>query len=240
MHGLNKALDRRGDRLNLFFRDDDAGWRQDRLDAMLSVFARLEVPIDLAAIPAAMTEQGAGQLNRWRERHPGIGVHQHGYCHHNHEPEGARKCEFGPTRPVARQCADIAMGRERMLALFGTVDPIFTPPWNRISAETVQALPGLGFALFSDDGKAARQDGGPRHLPVDCDWERERRTGNLTFALERLLARTGTSAGIMLHHATMDADALAQLAEFLSAIRAHRQVRFVSMRHFKEKAPCAL
>ena len=38
-------------------------------------------------------------------------MHQHGYAHVNHEPEG-RKCQFGASRSAAEQSDDIAAGRE--------------------------------------------------------------------------------------------------------------------------------
>ena len=75
-----------------------------------------------------------------------VGLHQHGLAHVNHEREG-RKCEFGPSRDAAAQRRDIADGRERLAALLGDrVDPIFTPPWNRCTADTGAVLAELGFA----------------------------------------------------------------------------------------------
>ena len=38
---------------------------------------------------------------------PGVGLHQHGLAHVNHEREG-RRCEFGPARGAAAQRRDIA------------------------------------------------------------------------------------------------------------------------------------
>jgi hypothetical protein len=239
MHRLIPTLGLRSKPLRLFFRNDDAGWAQDRLDALLGVFCDSDTPIDLAVIPAVLTAEGADLLKQWQARHAGIGLHQHGYAHTNHEPEGARKCEFGPSRPVERQCADIAMGRDRLAGLLGTVDPIFTPPWNRCARETVARLPRLGFSVYSDDGGAVAQDGGPLHLPIDLDWERERRRGSLPEALAALVSRPGDLAGIMLHHATMDDAAMAAFSGFLRQIRSHRNVEFVSMRDIKELLPCA-
>ena len=39
----------------------------------------------------------------------GVAVHQHGFAHENHEPQG-RKCEFGPSRSRVAQRRDIAAG----------------------------------------------------------------------------------------------------------------------------------
>lgn len=240
MRRLTELLDQRTTPLRLFVRDDDAGWRQDRLDALLELFHQYDAPIDLAVIPAVLTTSSADQLGRWRVRHSGVGLHQHGYAHLNHEPAGSRKCEFGPSRLVDRQCADIAMGHEKLTALLGRIDPIFTPPWNRCESATIALLPRLGFTTYSDDGKAARCEAGPVHVPVDLDWDRARNSGLLTDALARLLTRPEPRAGIMLHHATMDAEARADLAQFLELVRAHATIELVPMRNRLETMPCAI
>lgn len=238
MQRLTQLLDQRKTPLRLFFRDDDAGWAQDRLDALLSVFANCEAPIDLAVIPAALTTDGAAHLQGWRTRHPCVALHQHGYAHLNHEPDGARKCEFGPSRPLDRQCADIAMGRDRLHAMLANLDPIFTPPWNRCVPGLVARLPRLGFAAFSDDGKASTLGTRLVHLPVALDWDRQRHAKHLEAALGDLLTSPESTAGIMLHHATMDTDDLAQLKPFLDVVRSHDNVELVSMQDLMEPVSC--
>ena len=92
----------------VFFRDDDAGWGDDRLSALLDLFAARGVPVDVAVIPAELHAGLAGELAA-RARAGGVRLHQHGFPHVNHEPSG-RKHEFGPTRRAAEQCADVAAG----------------------------------------------------------------------------------------------------------------------------------
>src|SRR3954447_1568726 len=104
-----------------FFRDDDAGWGDERLIALLDVFEARATWVDLAVIPAALGTGLACELLA-RER---VGLHQHGFAHANHEREGRRKCEFGAARPAARQLADIGAGRSRLQALLGDrLDPV--------------------------------------------------------------------------------------------------------------------
>jgi hypothetical protein len=234
VQSLTAALDQRAEPLTLFFRDDDAGWDMPRLDALLGIFAEQDCPIDLAVIPAALTEDLASALNQWRRRHIGIRLHQHGYAHFNHEPEGARKCEFGTSRPLERQCADILIGRERLSAMLGTVDPIFTPPWNRCQPETIARLAALGFKAFSDDGKAEQAANGLAHVPVDLDWDRARNSGQQLHALETLIASSRITAGIMLHHATMSSAALAELSQVIGHIRPHPGLHLVNLRDLLE------
>src|SRR5215216_1787878 len=81
-----------------FFRDDDAGWGDERLLALLDVFEARGTWVDLAVIPRALDAGLAPELLA-RER---VGLHQHGLVHANHEPEGRRKCEFGPARSASQ------------------------------------------------------------------------------------------------------------------------------------------
>jgi len=92
-----------------FFRDDDAGWRDDRLRAVLDCFQTHGVPVDVAVFPAELTPGLTRELEG-RVRDTGVRVHQHGFAHGNHEPSG-RKCEFGPARDTAAHARDIAEGQ---------------------------------------------------------------------------------------------------------------------------------
>ncbi len=232
MQRLIATLDRRDSPLTLFFRDDDAGWGADALDAMLCVFERHACPVDLAVIPAALTNENADHLNTWQLRHQRVGLHQHGYAHQNHEPQGARKCEFGSARPVERQCADIMMGRERLASMLNTVDPVFTPPWNRCLPDTVARLSQIGFAAYSSDQVV---DGdGPAMLPINLDWERALREQNLVEMFAALLSTPNPQAGIMLHHAVMEPHGLALLDQLLGIIRHHPKIICVPMRELLE------
>jgi hypothetical protein len=195
----------------VFFRDDDAGWADERLFALLDVFERRGVPLDVAAIPAALSPRVARELLA-----RGVAVHQHGFAHVDHERAG-RKCEFGPGRSREAQLRDLAAGRARLRDLLGdAVEPIFTPPWNRCTQQTADCLAELGFACLSRESRAAPLDG-IAELPVHVDWLK--RDG----LAERL--RDDGPVGIMLHHAVMDD---ADLRE-LDALLAHVGPRCVRM-----------
>ena len=99
---IRGALDRAGAPVTFFFRDDDGGWRDDRLLAMLDLFGDLALPLDLALIPSDLGSEIAGELASRVDSSGGrLGVHQHGFAHRNHEPDG-RKCEFGPEQVPCR------------------------------------------------------------------------------------------------------------------------------------------
>lgn len=232
MKEIAAALVARTPPLELFFRNDDAGWAQGALDRLLALFAERDLPIDLAVIPAALDDAGATRLSQWRDDHPGIGLHQHGYAHLNHEPEGSRKSEFGAARPHHRQMADIVAGRMRLQSMLGVCDPIFTPPWNRCAAETAEALSAHGFELVSDDGALARSGCAAPCLAVAFDWERHRREGQLLPKLAKHVSNAAAPLGIMLHHEAMDKSARETLGEFLSLLSVTSSAKTSPMRRW--------
>ena len=142
---VRETLDGLAHPASLFFRDDDCGWGDDRLLLLLDILTDFGIPVDLAAIPAALHTAFAQKLSRRMAAHPErLRVHQHGYAHVNHEPVG-KKCEFGPARDYLSQRSDIESGQRRLAELLGTApDPIFTPPWNRCTAVTARCLAELG------------------------------------------------------------------------------------------------
>jgi predicted deacetylase len=231
---LREALDEAPAPVTFFFRDDDAGWRDDRLMALLDIFTERGVPIDLAAIPLDTTPRLAGALSARAQETGLVGIHQHGYAHVNHEREG-RRCEFGPSRADGAQLHDIGEGRRRLQELFGPVlQPMFTPPWNRCTEHTGACLLELGVEVLSRDRTAgALALPGLRELPVQVDWFAKRKGERLSRAAvgELLGARASESAplGLMLHHAVMDPDDLAAVGELLDLVAAHDRTRCLSM-----------
>src|SRR4051794_2793008 len=216
MNLLERSLDETPTPVEVFFRDDDAGWEDERLLELVDRFGECGLPLDLAVIPMELSEVLARQL---AERP--VGLHQHGYAHTNHEREG-RKCEFGPARSRAQQFADIFAGRERLRALLGDrLDPFFTPPWNRCTLDTGAVLAELGFALLSREHRAEPLGLLPE-LPVHLDVARlspddldERFAGHV---------RAGGPVGVMFHHAVMEPEDMTRASELLALLAGHPNV----------------
>ena len=216
MKNLLTSLDEALAPIDIFFRDDDAGWADARLLELIDRFASHGLPLDLAVIPVAVSDGLAAQL---LERHAGL--HQHGYSHANHEREG-RKCEFGSSRGRDEQCADIAAGRDRLRELFGDrLDPFFTPPWNRCTHDTGECLVELGFALLSREHRADPLGLLPE-LPVHLDVARLS-----PEELDERFARhvvEGGPVGVMFHHEVMQPDDMARADELLALLAGHANV----------------
>lgn len=221
--------------VDAFVRDDDAGWDDARLLALLDTMAHAGVTIDLAAIPLAVSDPLAAELNARIDAAPGnIGVHQHGCAHANHQIEG-RKCEFGPARDAQSQQHDLRGGRLLLQHFFGErLQPIFTPPWNRCAGHTPVLLAELGFAALSRDRGATPQQA-LQELPVDIDWSRRFREGGAAAAAGALAqalrerAADGAPLGLMLHHAVMAPDELALLGGWLWRLARHGRLRWQPM-----------
>lgn len=206
----------------LCFRDDDAGWDDARLLRLLDRFAAAAVPLDVAVIPTQLNAALAAELlGRAGAR---LGLHQHGFAHVDHEAAG-RKCEFGAARSRAAQRRDITAGRALLADLLGdAIDPVFTPPWNRCTAETGLCLAELGFRVLSRESRAEPlRIPDLQEIPVHVDWVRLAPLA----ASERLAAaiRSGGPAGVMFHHAEMDARSRDAASELLALVADHDRAR---------------
>ncbi len=232
--GIDDVLARRVRPLTVFFRDDDGGWRDERLDALGRVFVEYGVPLDVAAIPAACTAATARIVDGLRGTSGLINIHQHGYRHLSHEPTG-RKSEFGASRSFALQHSDILQGALRLKELFGVLTPrMFTPPWNRCTQDTITALVELGFLGLSRDVTAASlRLHGLAGVDVGFDWHKRKGGRRLepdawNDYLCTALADADT-LGVMLHHAEMDGAEIAALRRLLEILLASDRVEISSL-----------
>ena len=227
---LREALDESDTRIDFFFRDDDVGWANDEFRALLACFRRHSVPLDIAAIPNALTAEFAREIRAAHDEAPElVGIHQHGFSHTNHEELG-RKCEFGVSRTAEQQYWDIQLGKMKLDEMFGfAFDSIFTPPWNRCTEITGECLSELGFGVLSRDATAPSLEGSRlKELPISIDWSANKNGKRLSFqSLGMLMARTVKQRqpiGIMLHHAVMSAADRKLLGDLLQLLSTHRQV----------------
>jgi hypothetical protein len=228
---LRKVLDESDTGIDFFFRDDDVGWANDELRALLARFRRHSVPLDLAAIPTPLTAEFAGEIRAAHDEAPAlIGIHQHGFSHTNHEVLG-RKCEFGVSRMHQDQYRDIQFGRTKLEAMLGlALDPMFTPPWNRCTETTGECLSELGFRVLSRDATApSLRVSGLKELPISIDWFAKKNGERLRFqSLGTLIANTVKQrqhVGIMLHHELMNANERERLDDLLVLLSTHPQAQ---------------
>ncbi len=236
LNPLRTRLDTGGDPIRFFFRDDDVGWADNRLWALLDRFRRVSIPVDLAVIPALLTTPLITELRGRVERSAGrVGVHQHGWAHVNHEPEG-RRSEFGNSRRPADLTADLQRGSTAMREAFGAESAdVFVPPWNRCSEESARVLRDNGVRVLSRDATAEPFGlAGLAEVPITVDWHVKRGDGRRATAGVRgeRLADAGSGprpVGVMLHHAVMSENDLDDVEELASLVQAHPRALPCSM-----------
>jgi hypothetical protein len=228
-----KRLQLHGRQIDLFFRNDDVDEDERSLQTMLGLFHRYQVPLNLQVIPGRLTSAAIVAIGKARNEKPDLfELNQHGWMHVNHERRG-RKCEFGPSRSYDQQCADIERGRKVLEETFGSAfSPVFTPPWNRCTAETFRALDQLGFqALSKIHGDSMACGYNFREISVTLDlyrWQGGAAMKPPNEFFDELISQMENLSriGIMLHHKVMDEKAYELLALLLGELCLSRMIKF--------------
>ena len=116
----------------------------------MELFIAYRTGLCLAVVPAWLTVQRWSVLSHYAEKGGALFCwHLHGYRHKNHEPRG-RKQEFGPSRPAVEIRSELAKGFDRLKLIMGDhAFPVFTPPWNRCSMDSLTEAARLGFKAVS-------------------------------------------------------------------------------------------
>ena len=203
-----------GRELRLWWRDDDAADATPELDRLLALQRAHGAPLAIAIVPAGATPALAARL----AQEPAVDLLQHGYAHTNHAPAGDKKEELGPHRPAMVVLGELGTGWLALQRLFGTrALPVMVPPWNRIAAGLVPALPEIGYRGLSTFGIRRRVRPVCGLLQVNThldliDWKTRRFAGAdavlAAFAAALSAARaTGEPIGLLSHHLAMDGPA---------------------------------
>jgi hypothetical protein len=194
---------------DFWLRDDDAIEPTAALDRLLAATAAHEVPVALAVIPALTGAPLAERVAR--ENHVTVAVH--GWSHENHAPQDEKKQELGRHRPREIVLAELSQGRARLQRLHaGRFAPMLVPPWNRIDADLLPHLAGIGFSALSVFGVPRP---GPMHMlnsTVDImDWRGNRGgrddaalISEIVAQLELAFRGEGGSVGVLSHHLVHD------------------------------------
>ena len=217
----------------VFFRADDIGIPSNQFIQLIEIFRKHQLPLCLATVPTWLTANRLSTLQQITGNSKKQWYwHQHGYVHRNFEQIGKNQ-EFGSVRNYSDITSSLKKGKNRLNLLLGTLNqPVFTPPWNRCSMETLQSLKKLGFKAISRS-RGAKPPTSPTfpdfQVNVDLHTRKESHAEqgflNLLGEIEQSLA-TG-SCGIMLHHQRMNIRAVTFLDIFLQCLKNQPRISFV-------------
>jgi peptidoglycan/xylan/chitin deacetylase (PgdA/CDA1 family) len=220
---LRRELDRwqaAGRVARFWLRDDDAIEPTPALETLLALTDENKIPLTLAVIPGLTGETLVARL----AEETSVAVAVHGWSHTNHAGPQGKKQELAGDRPADVVLGELGEGFRLLQRLHpARFLPVLVPPWNRIDAALIPALPALGFAALSVYGRA-KQDG-PMPLlntHVDIiDWHGTRGgrgeaelVAELVAELADRLAGSDEPIGVLTHHLVHDVAAW----DFLSAL----------------------
>ena len=231
MDELRRALDEAPAPVTFWWRDDDAGRPDDRLTALLQLAHGRAVPVAMAVVPAWLKPEVRDALVAC----PTVTILQHGIAHHNQALPDGRKIELGGSASIDQLKAGLAVMRTVLATAFADrFLAVLVPPWNRIAADLVGALPDLGFhgwSAFGDGvatGLLCRVD---THLDL-VQWRDGRAvltTEEAAAALARLIrTRPGEPLGILSHHLVTDLAGFAMLDRLLGVLQDHPRARLLA------------
>ncbi|RWY71729.1 polysaccharide deacetylase [Rhizobium leguminosarum] len=234
---LRRELDRwqaAGRVARFWLRDDDAVEPTQPLETLLALTGESEVPLMLAVIPGLTGEALAARL----AEETSVAVAVHGWSHTNHAGPQGKKQELGGERPAEAVLGELGEGFRLLRRLHpARFLPVLVPPWNRVDAALIPALPALGFAALSVYGRA-KQDG-PMPLlntHVDIiDWHGTRGgrgeaelVAELVAELDDRFAGGDEPLGVLTHHLVHDVAAWDFLSALFAVTTRHPAVRWSS------------
>ncbi|BCH21434.1 polysaccharide deacetylase family protein [Mesorhizobium sp. L-8-3] len=218
-------------RPRFWLRDDDAAAPDPRLDRLIGLVRRFDVPLLLAVVPALAGAPLADRL----AGEPLVTPCVHGFAHENHMAEGEKKVELGG-RAADEVLAELREGRRRLSELFpGSLSDILVPPWNRIAPDVAARIHECGFSAVSTASWHRTGTSLPElNTQVDImDWAGGRVghrldavAAELRRRLEQARARGGVPIGILSHHLVHDETAWATLASVIGYLKIERGLDF--------------
>lgn len=234
---IKKGLERIPTNCTIFFRADDIGIPSKNFQSLIQCFQHHKLPLCLATVPSWLNENRLDALSRITGKGSTQWCwHQHGATHRNYESSG-KKQEFGPSRSSRELQKSLLEGKNKLITLFkDDFFPVFTPPWNRCSQDTIDSLIELDFKAISRN-KDARPKSPPLlpDLSVNVDLH-TRKEATIEHALVNFRQELSWSissgfCGIMIHHQRMNNRAFHFLDILLGVLKQEKNIVPV---HFKD------
>ena len=224
-------------KVNFWWRDDDAVADSEALQQMLQLAKTYDVAVHLAVIPNLL--ENSLNIIKHPDNQPFSYVLQHGVEHKNFALPEQRKIELGGSQNLQTLQQNLSAGQRLLQATFtDQYLSILVPPWNRIAEELIPYLDSIAYQRLSVLGKNKLAET-ELHLNVHIDiinW-RERQFAGEAFILskitehlrhKRLSGNNGKPCGLMTHHLDHDADCWVFLDNFFSFCQSHSKVQWIA------------
>ncbi|MGB0684226.1 MAG: polysaccharide deacetylase family protein [Magnetovibrionaceae bacterium] len=220
-----------GSLATFWWRDDDA---EDQTPELLRLFQLAEAQ-DVTVLLAVIPEGATIGLEDWLFGQKNVAVGQHGFAHINHAPEGQKKAEFGAHRTDQELSQDLLQGRTR-LSGFDIWQPIFVPPWNRMSDGLAHLLGRAGLRGLSTYQPRKGACPAPGITQVNChmdpiDWRGTRGFLGDEALLDQALSHMTSKrdgivdadepTGLLTHHLVTDKACWTFLETFMQTVSEH-------------------
>ncbi len=220
---------RRGETIEFWWRDDDAGNESPALMRLLDLADHQNVPLALAVVPAWLDAAAQASIAASAQSI----VLQHGYAHVNHGKKGQKSIELG-NRAVDAIADELSTGKAVLEDAFGAAFlPVLVPPWNRIDHALHPFLSAWGFCGLSVFGRRADAEVSSGVALVNThldpiDWRGTRGFIGEETMLERVLQHLDADEpiGLLTHHLVMDETCWSFLEHLLSTLARHPAIRF--------------
>lgn len=220
-------------KIDIWWRDDDAGRDCARLDALLALAGQSRRKLTLAVVPAWLEPEVAAKIAA-----SDVLVLQHGWAHADHAADGSRQIELGGTLTAAACRDQLAGGKAILQRAFGDrFLPVLVPPWNRIDGYCLEIAAELGYtavSTFADDALALDHGLAQVNTHVDLiDWQHGRRMkplAELSAEIDRLVSDPALGTlGVMSHHLDMTPADLTALEQLFRHVDSFERCRWASL-----------
>ncbi|WP_310619564.1 polysaccharide deacetylase family protein [Flexibacterium corallicola] len=219
----------RGQQVRLWWRDDDACTKTDKLDRLLGLSQRYRMPLALAVIPSRLDKSLVQSLKG--NKH--VRVFQHGWDHKSYQRslKGSKAAEFGSRRDLHDALLCLSHGRALLHFSFGSQFlPVLVPPWNRISPQIARTLPEVGLDGLSTFNWVNTLGADQVQCHVDIiKWKKSQAFIGWHAAQKRFdlqLSRRRTNPleplGLLTHHLSHDDICFDFIQAFLSLTNRHK------------------
>ncbi len=237
-----------GKTATFWWRDDDAGSDESRLQQLLWQRRSLDVPLALAVVPDWLDPVVAQVICKEND----VRALQHGISHADRTGGSRRKTELAGEAPASGLRQALIRSREALCLLLGpSLIDVMVPPWNRIDDNVLPMLPGCGFFGLSTFGPRRQSHSGGllvNNVHIDIiDWRAGRRFAGEDACLEAAVrhlerrrlgaADPAEATGLMTHHLVHDRHCRSFIDRFVGVVRDHPATCWLSAEEVFRDAP---